>query len=90
MATDSTQATIGGAGEQPQPVGASVTLVRGGHSWRFACTPGDEALLLRAAEEVAAREGSPLDGFDVAVIAQQLVSDMREGLKDLVGRQPGG
>lgn len=48
-----------------------VTLVKGAHTWRFRCAPGDEPELLDHAARLASLNDG-FDWFDAAVLAHTL------------------
>lgn len=56
-----------------------VTLVRGGHRWRFICQVGDEPTLVRALAGLAVRDDAPLDWFDAALVSHQLADELGSG-----------
>lgn len=49
----------------------SVTLVRGGHRWRFECERKDLNEMVRTLGELTSRPGCPLDQFDAALVVQE-------------------
>lgn len=69
-----------------------VTLVKRGHTWRFACAPGEEPALLQEAARLAADGQGSEDGFDwfdAAVLAHALGECIGSEIEGLVADRPG-
>lgn len=67
---------MGAAGRSDGEV-RRVTLGRGRHRWTFECGPGEEGILLDALTRASGRPDSPLDRFDVSIVARELASGRR-------------
>ncbi|MFG0274024.1 MAG: hypothetical protein ACF8QF_03095 [Phycisphaerales bacterium] len=65
-----------------------VTLIKRGHTWRFACAPGEEPALLDEAARLAEADDG-FDWFDAAVLAHALGSCIGSELQGLVADRTG-
>jgi hypothetical protein len=59
----------------------SVSLAKGRHRWVFSYRRGEEAGVLSAASDLAAREGVPFDWFDAALVSHQVARRLRAGIE---------
>ncbi len=58
----------------------AMTLIKGGHSWRFEWSEGDERTLLHALADLAEKQTGGFEWFDAAVVSHTLGRRLAAGL----------